>query len=52
MTDLQRGSAFHRRHSLSPKERLFIENIVKRAAPLTVKQRRWLHDIVDRLEGA
>jgi DNA-binding transcriptional LysR family regulator len=43
--------AFHRRYSLSPKERLFIENIVERAAALTPKQRKWLHDIVDRLEA-
>jgi hypothetical protein len=43
---------FHRRYSLSPKERLFIENIVERAAPLTPKQRKWLFDIVDRLEAA
>jgi hypothetical protein len=43
---------FHRRYSLSPKERLFIENIVERAAPLTAKQRKWLHDIIDRLEAA
>jgi hypothetical protein len=42
---------FHRRRSLSPKERLFIENIVERAAPLTPRQAKWLHDIVDRLEA-
>jgi hypothetical protein len=40
---------FHRRYSLSPKERLFVENIVERAAPLTPKQRKWLLDIVNRL---
>jgi hypothetical protein len=43
--------AFHRRRSLSAKERQFVENIVARAAPLTPKQRKWLHDIVDRLEA-
>jgi DNA-binding transcriptional LysR family regulator len=43
--------AFHRRHALSPRERLFIENIVERAAPLTPRQAKWLHDIVDGLEA-
>jgi hypothetical protein len=43
--------AFHRRHRLSPKECLFVENIVVRAAPLTPKQQKWLHDIVDRLDA-
>jgi hypothetical protein len=43
---------FHRRRSLSPKEAAFIANIVERTAPLTSKQRKWLHDIVDRLEAA
>ena len=42
---------FHRRYSLSPKERLFVENIVQRATPLTPRQAKWLHDIVDRLEA-
>jgi hypothetical protein len=41
--------AFHRRRSLSPKERLFVENIVERSAPLTPRQRQWLADIVNRL---
>jgi hypothetical protein len=35
-----------------PKERAFIENIVERSAPLSEKQRKWLYDIVDRLEAA
>jgi hypothetical protein len=43
--------AFHRRHRLSPKECLFVENIVTRSAPLTPKQRKWLNDICDRLEA-
>jgi len=43
---------FHRRGALSPKENAFITNIVERAAPLSVKQRKWLFDIVGRLEGA
>jgi hypothetical protein len=43
---------FHRRRFLSPKERAFIENIVERSAPLSEKQRKWLHDIVDRLVAA
>jgi hypothetical protein len=42
--------AFHRRHFLSPKERAFIENIIEWSAPLSEKQRKWLRDIVDRLE--
>jgi hypothetical protein len=43
---------FHRRHALSPRERGFVENLVERSAPLTPKQRKWLFDIVDRLEAA
>lgn len=43
---------FHRRNMLSPKERAFIENIVARSAPLSSKQRKWLHDICDKLAEA
>jgi hypothetical protein len=43
--------AYHRRRFLSARERLFVENIVARAAPLTPRQAKWLHDIVDRLEA-
>jgi hypothetical protein len=41
--------AFHRRHRLSPKERLSVENIASRPGPLTARQRQWLSDICDRL---
>jgi hypothetical protein len=41
--------AFHRSHRLSSKERKFIESIVQWTAPLSDKQRQWLHDICDRL---
>jgi hypothetical protein len=44
--------AFHRRHSLSPRERLFVENIASRSGPLSARQRQWLADIVNRLEAA
>jgi hypothetical protein len=40
---------FHRKHRLSEKELLFVENIVKRAAPLTPRQAKWIRDIADRL---
>jgi hypothetical protein len=41
--------AFHRRYRLSPKERLFVENIASRSGPLSARQRQWLSDICDRL---
>jgi hypothetical protein len=44
--------AFHRRHRLSEKERLFVENIAARSGRLTPRQRQWLFDICGRLEGA
>jgi hypothetical protein len=44
--------AFHRSHRLSPKERAFIEIICQWSAPLSDKQRKWLFDIVERLEAA
>jgi hypothetical protein len=44
--------AWHRRHRLSPKEFHFVETIVAQAAPLSVKQRRRLNDIVARLEAS
>jgi poly(3-hydroxyalkanoate) synthetase len=44
--------AWHRRHRLSAKEAAFVENIKARSAPLTARQRKWLFDIVDRLEAA
>lgn len=42
--------ALHRRHLLSPKERAFVENVVEWPAPLSDKQRKWVRDIVARLE--
>jgi hypothetical protein len=43
---------FHRRHQLSPKERLFTESIVRWSTSLSPKQRQWLFDIADRPNGA
>lgn len=43
---------FHHRKRLSPKEQAFIENIISWSGPLSDKQRKWLQDIVDRLEAA
>jgi hypothetical protein len=42
---------FYRRNLLSPKERAFIENVVRRSAPLSAKQRKWIFDIADRLSA-
>ena len=44
--------AWHRRHRLAAREREFVENIVRWSAPLSPRQRQWLFNIVDRLEGA
>jgi hypothetical protein len=35
---------------LSPKERAFVENVVEWPALLSDKQRKWVRDIVARLE--
>jgi hypothetical protein len=43
---------WHRRHRLSVKEKAFIENMVAWSGPLTPRQRKWIRDICDRLEGA
>lgn len=40
---------FHHRNELSPKERAFIENVIQWSSPLSPKQRKWIHDIADRL---
>jgi hypothetical protein len=40
---------FHHRDELSPRERAFIENVVRWSSPLSPKQRKWIHDIADRL---
>jgi hypothetical protein len=44
--------AWHRRHRLSAKERNFIENVAAWSGPLSARQRKWLGDIVDKLEAA
>jgi DNA-binding transcriptional LysR family regulator len=43
---------WHRKHRLSPKECAFIENIVTWSRPLSAKQRKWLGDIIDKLEAS
>jgi hypothetical protein len=43
---------WHRRHRLAAREREFVESIVRWSAPLSPRQRQWLFNIVDRLEGA
>jgi hypothetical protein len=40
---------FHRRDLLSPKERAFIENVIRWSSPLSPRQRQWIYDIADRL---
>ena len=40
---------FHRRHLLSPGDRRFIESLAE-GPPLSPKQRKWLQDIVAKLE--
>jgi hypothetical protein len=42
--------AWHRRFLLSAKEQLFVERVVSWRGPLSVKQRKWLNDIVGKLE--
>jgi hypothetical protein len=41
---------FHRRHLLSPGDRRFIESLAEGQRPLSPKQRKWLQDIVAKLE--
>jgi hypothetical protein len=46
---------FHRRNLLSPRDRRFIEDLTDSHKPLSPAQRKWLHDIVaklERVEGA
>jgi hypothetical protein len=44
--------AFHRRHSLTPRDRQFIERLTEWRGPLSTKQRKWLADICDKLAEA
>jgi hypothetical protein len=44
--------AFHRRHSLTPRDRQFIEGLTRWRGPLSTKQRKWLADIVDKIAEA
>jgi hypothetical protein len=47
--------AYQRRHRLSPGDRRFIEDLTDWHKPLSPAQRKWLHDIVaklERVEGA
>jgi hypothetical protein len=44
--------AFHRRYSLSPRDRQFIERLTEWRGPLSTKQRKWLGDILDKLAVA
>jgi hypothetical protein len=40
---------FHRRHLLTPKDRQFVEGIAQQRSPLSVRQQKWLRDIVAKL---
>jgi hypothetical protein len=42
---------FNRRHLLSPRDRQFIEDLTNWHKPLSPKQKNWLCDIRERLEG-
>jgi DNA-binding transcriptional LysR family regulator len=44
--------AYHRRYSLTPRNRQFIEGLTRWRGPLSAKQRKWLADIVDKIEEA
>jgi hypothetical protein len=41
--------AYHRRWSLSPRDRQFIERLTTWRGPLSEKQRKWLADVCDKL---
>lgn len=42
--------AYHHRHLLSPRDRQFIEGVAEQRSPLSVKQQKWLRDVVAKLE--
>jgi hypothetical protein len=44
--------AFHRRHSLSPRDRQFIEGLTRWHGTLSAKQRKWLGDICAEISEA
>jgi hypothetical protein len=44
--------AFHRRYSLSPRDRQFIERLTEWRGTLSTKQQKWLRDICDKLAEA
>jgi hypothetical protein len=44
--------AFHRRWSLTPRDRQFIEGLTRWRGPLSTKQEKWLRDVCDKLAEA
>jgi hypothetical protein len=44
--------AFHRRYSLTPRDRQFIEGLTRWRGPLSIKQQKWLRDVCDTLAEA
>jgi hypothetical protein len=43
--------AFHRRYSLTPRDRDFVEAMTRWRGLLSVKQQKWLRDIIGKLES-
>lgn len=44
--------AYHRRYSLTPRDRQFVEGLTRWHGTLSAKQRKWLADILDKLAEA
>jgi hypothetical protein len=44
--------AWHRRDRLSPRDRQFVEGLARWRGPLSTKQQKWLHDVLDKLAEA
>jgi hypothetical protein len=44
--------AYHRRYSLTPRDRQFIEGLTRWRGPLSTKQQKWLRDVLDKLAEA
>jgi DNA-binding transcriptional LysR family regulator len=44
--------AYHRRYSLTPRDRQFIEGLTRWRGPLSIKQQKWLRDVCDTLAEA
>jgi hypothetical protein len=43
---------FHRRYSLTPRDRQFIEGLTRWRGPLSINQQKWLRDVCDTLAEA